>query len=355
MKHNFFSLYKILRSILFLFNAETAHYMALNALKALFLIPGVKFIAAKYYVVNNPVNFLGIVFKNRVGLAAGLDKNAAYLNELSALGFGFIEIGTVTPLPQEGNPKPRLFRIKKDECLINRMGFNNDGVDVIAKRLMNKPPGLIVGGNIGKNKITPNDNAVNDYEICFNKLYHLVDYFVVNVSSPNTPNLRELQDKKPLGEILNKLVTCRKYFINQNFKSKPILLKIAPDLSNKQLDDVIDLVLASGIDGVVATNTTIGRGGLSIAATQIEKIGAGGLSGKVLSKMSDDVISYIHKKSNGTIPIIGVGGIHSEKTASDKINAGAELIQVYTAFIFKGPTLIKQIARSLKNNSLCRL
>jgi dihydroorotate dehydrogenase len=299
------------------------------------------------YVVRKEYEFLGIRFKNRVGLAAGFDKNAKYLGELSALGFGFIEIGTVTPKPQAGNDKPRLFRLLEDESVINRMGFNNDGLDVIVKRLQSRPKDLIVGGNIGKNKVTPNEEAVNDYKICFDKLYDVVDYFVVNVSSPNTPNLRELQDKKPLGEILKALIEMRSAFISTGKICKPILLKIAPDLGNEQLDDVVDIVNETGIDGIVATNTTISRAGLLTSKEKVESIGSGGLSGKILSDRATEVVAYIHKKSSGKIPIIGVGGIYSAKTAHDKINAGADLVQVYSGFIYGGPQMIKNIAKAL--------
>jgi dihydroorotate dehydrogenase len=299
------------------------------------------------YVVRKEYEFLGIRFKNRVGLAAGFDKNAKYLGELSALGFGFIEIGTVTPKPQAGNDKPRLFRLLEDESFINRMGFNNDGLDVIVKRLQSRPKDLIVGGNIGKNKVTPNEEAVNDYKICFDKLYDVVDYFVVNVSSPNTPNLRELQDKKPLGEILKALIEMRSAFISTGKICKPILLKIAPDLGNEQLDDVVDIINETGIDGIVATNTTISRAGLLTSKEKVESIGSGGLSGKILSDRATEVVAYIHKKSSGKIPIIGVGGIYSAKTAHYKINAGADLVQVYSGFIYGGPQMIKNIAKAL--------
>jgi dihydroorotate dehydrogenase len=299
------------------------------------------------YVVRKEYEFLGIRFKNRVGLAAGFDKNAKYLGELTALGFGFIEIGTVTPKPQAGNDKPRLFRLIEDESVINRMGFNNDGLDVIVKRLQSRPKDLIVGGNIGKNKVTPNEEAVNDYKICFDKLYDVVDYFVVNVSSPNTPNLRELQDKKPLGEILKALIEMRSAFISTGKICKPILLKIAPDLGNEQLDDVVDIVNETGIDGIVATNTTISRAGLLTSKEKVESIGSGGLSGKILSDRATEVVAYIHEKSSGKIPIIGVGGIYSAKTAHDKINAGADLVQVYSGFIYGGPQMIKNIAKAL--------
>jgi dihydroorotate dehydrogenase len=299
------------------------------------------------YVVRKEFEFLGIRFKNRVGLAAGFDKNAKYLSELSLLGFGFVEIGTVTPKPQAGNDKPRLFRLLEDESIINRMGFNNDGLDVIVNRLHSRPKDLVIGGNIGKNKVTPNEEAVNDYKICFDKLYDVVDYFVVNVSSPNTPNLRELQDKKPLGEILNALMEMRSAFTSKGKNCKPILLKIAPDLTNEQLDDVVDIVNETGIDGIVATNTTISRAGLLTSREKVESIGSGGLSGKILSDRATEVVAYIHKKSSGKIPIIGVGGIHSTETAQDKINAGAALVQVYSGFIYGGPQMIKDIAKAI--------
>lgn len=303
-----------------------------------------KTLLATVFRVKKPVNFVGLNFYNAVGVAAGFDKNAKYLEELACLGFGFVEIGTVTPLPQNGNEKPRLFRLRKDEALINRMGFNNDGMLAIADRLKNRPKNLIVGGNIGKNKTTPNENAVDDYEKCFKTLYPVVDYFVVNISSPNTPNLRDLHDKKPLAEILNRLVELRKNFE----KSKPIFLKISPDLSYNQIDDVVEIVIETNIDGIVATNTTITRDGLDVSNNQLKEIGAGGLSGKILSKRSNEIIAYIHQKTNGKLPIIGVGGIHSLESAQEKINAGAGLIQIYTSFIYKGPSLIKNIAKKLQ-------
>jgi len=299
-------------------------------------------------------------FKNPVGLGAGFDKNARYLRELKALGFGFVEIGTVTPLPQAGNDKPRLFRLPKDNALINRMGFNNDGVKVIAERLrqwsiVNGQSGdsyspltthhsrLIIGGNIGKNKITPNEEAWKDYEICFKELHSYVDYFVVNVSSPNTPGLRELQEKESLRKILMHLQMIN----NGKAISKPILLKIAPDLTQDQLDDVIDLALEIKLDGLVCTNTTISRVGLITPKDEIEKIGAGGLSGKPVRERSTLVVEYIHKKTGGEIPIIASGGIFSADDAKEKLNAGATLLQVWTGFIYEGPSIVKNICRQL--------
>jgi dihydroorotate dehydrogenase len=325
--------------------AETAHYFTLNVLQTLQKIPGVFGLMRSVNFVKNEVNFVGITFPNRVGLAAGFDKNAKYLREFQSLGFGFVEIGTVTPLAQPGNDKPRLFRLIKDEAIINRMGFNNDGVDVVVERLKNRPKDLIVGGNIGKNKITPNENAQRDYEICFEKLYDVVDYFVVNVSSPNTPNLRALQDKEPLTKILSSLITMRNGFVKQGKMVKPVLLKIAPDLTVEQLNDVVDIVKDTQIEGVVATNTTISREGLLASKAEIEQIGAGGLSGKILFNHATEVLAHLHQKSNGGIPLIGVGGIDSAEKASQKIKAGATLVQLYTGFIYKGPKLVKAIAK----------
>jgi dihydroorotate dehydrogenase len=256
------------------------------------------------------------------------------------MGFGSVEIGTVTPLGQPGNDQPRLFRLIADQAVINRMGFNNDGADVVVERLKNRPSGLIVGGNIGKNKVTPNEEAQRDYEICFEKLYDYVDYFVVNVSSPNTPNLRALQDKEPLMRILSALVAKRK----GKTLHKPILLKIAPDLTESQLNDVVEIVNESGIEGIVATNTTISREQLLTPKAKIEAIGAGGLSGKVLHTHSTQVLGYIHRQSKGSIPLIGVGGIHNTQTAQAKLDAGATLVQLYTGFIYEGPALVKRIA-----------
>ncbi len=293
------------------------------------------------YEVNDPRlerEVFGLKFKNPVGLAAGLDKDAKLYKELGGLGFGFIEIGTLTPKPQEGNPKKRLFRLKEDGGIINRMGFNNGGVADAVERLKKNPKGkghVLIGGNIGKNKVTPNEDAVKDYEICFDALYNYVDYFVVNVSSPNTPNLRELQDKEPLTQLLQALQDKN----TAKPVQKPILLKIAPDLTDSQLLDIIDIVKTTGIAGVIATNTTISRDGL-ISENQKEM---GGLSGKPLAKRSTEVIRFLSEKSNEAFPIIGVGGIHSAEDAMEKLEAGASLVQLYTGFIYEGPTLIKAI------------
>lgn len=337
-------MYKLLlRPILFLFDPEKVHYFTFSLLKTLFKVPLVSKIVHQIYKVNNnkfQTNLFGLNFKNPIGLAAGFDKNALLIDELAAFGFGFIEIGTVTPLPQKGNPKKRLFRLKKDQAIINRMGFNNDGVDVVVERLKKVKSDIIIGGNIGKNKITPNEEAVDDYLICFKKLFNYVDYFVVNVSSPNTPNLRALQDKEPLSKILNRLQEVN----NAKKTPKPILLKIAPDLSKDQLFDIIDIVQDTKIAGVIATNTTIQRKDLISKQHINEK---GGLSGKPLTQSSTDIIRFLANNSNKTIPIIGVGGIFNAKDANEKVENGADLVQVFTGFIYEGPRIIKNILSQL--------
>ncbi|MFN5734791.1 MAG: quinone-dependent dihydroorotate dehydrogenase, partial [Flavobacteriales bacterium] len=288
--------------------------------------------------------FLGLEFKNPIGLAAGFDKDATCFSAMGSLGFGFVEIGTVTPKPQEGNDKPRLFRLKKDEALINRMGFNNMGVDEARKRLMSGDRnGLIIGGNIGKNKWTPNAQANEDYLYCFKSLYDCVDYFVVNVSSPNTQQLRALQEKEPLIELLNALNSENALRGNK----RPILLKIAPDLSFEQLDDIVEVAKVTKLSGIVATNTTIDRSCLTQSEKRLDQIGNGGLSGKPLKDQSTAVIAYLSKKTNGTLPIIGVGGIHSKEDALEKLAAGATLIQLYTGFIYEGPPLIQSIKQGI--------
>jgi dihydroorotate dehydrogenase len=300
---------------------------------------------------------LGLVFSNPVGLAAGFDKNARYLRELDCLGFGHVEIGTVTPLPQEGNPKPRLFRLPKDKALINRMGFNNEGVKLIAKRLSEwstfkvqstSAPDtypLIIGGNIGKNKVTPNEEAWKDYEICFRELHPYVDYFVVNVSSPNTPGLRELQEKESLRKILTHLQVINRTMVVQ----RPLLLKIAPDLNTEQLSDVVSLAIEIKLDGLVISNTTISREGLQTDKVIIEKIGAGGLSGKPVQQRSTEVLNYIVSQTRGKIPLIASGGVFTGKDAREKLEAGAVLVQVWTGFIFEGPSIVKKICKSLNS------
>jgi dihydroorotate dehydrogenase len=305
-------------------------------------LPFCKGVTRSLFKVEDPGlerRLFGLLFKNPVGLAAGFDKNAMLFDEFSNYGFGFVEVGTVTPLPQPGNPKKRIFRLKKDEALINRMGFNNEGVEVVAERLRKKKTDIIIGGNIGKNKVTPNERAIEDYLICFEKLFDVVDYFVVNVSSPNTPNLRALQDKEPLKELLQTLQ-------DENHRKKtpkPILLKIAPDLTDSQLMDIIDIVNTTKIAGVIATNTTIARDGLKSE----HKGETGGLSGLPLAKRSTEVIRFLAEKSGKSFPIIGVGGIHSASDAREKLDAGADLVQLYTGFIYEGPGLVKRINKSL--------
>lgn len=308
-----------------------------------------KWLWKKQYHINDSRlerNLFGLTFNNPIGLAAGFDKNATMYNDLSYCGFGFIEIGTVTPVGQEGNKKPRLFRLKKDMAIINRMGFNNNGVAKAVANLKNRKTNIIIGGNIGKNKDTPNAESISDYVHLFNELFAYVDYFVVNVSSPNTPNLRELQEKEPLTELLMKLQEQN----TTKEKRKPILLKIAPDLNTDQLDDIIEIVKDVKLDGLIATNTTISREGLKTSNAKITGIGAGGLSGIPLQKRATEVIRYIAEKSNKSFPIIGVGGIHSPEDAIEKLNAGADLIQLYTGFIYEGPKLIKRINKAILRN-----
>ena len=358
-------MYKVLRSVLFCFDPEWVHYFSMNGLKILCKVGFIKKLIVSNFKPKGgkPYTFLDLKFLNRVGLGAGFDKNAKYLNELEALGFGFVEIGTVTPLPQSGNDKPRLFRLPKDKALINRMGFNNDGVEAVAERLKswqlavgNRHPGklqtenykLIIGGNIGKNKTTPNEDAWKDYEKCFLALHDYVDYFVVNVSSPNTPGLRELQEKDALHKILTNLqIQNSKFNPSTGSIPKPILLKIAPDLTNEQLDDVIDLALEIKLDGLVASNTSISRNQLTTHHSGLTKIGAGGLSGLPVKKRSTEIVRYIYQRTNGQIPIIASGGIFTEADAKEKIDAGASLVQVWTGFIYEGPGIIKSICKEL--------
>lgn len=318
----------------------------MDLLGAIHRIPGGKGILRGLYRFESKKlerTVFGLTFKNPVGLAAGFDKDARWIDALDSLGFGFIEIGTVTPVGQPGNDQPRLFRLPEDEALINRMGFNNGGAKAAAERIRKASSSILIGGNIGKNKVTPNEQAVDDYVKCFHDLFDVVDYFVVNVSSPNTPGLRELQDKAPLLHILNTLQN-----LNQSKPhSKPVLLKIAPDLTDSQLDDIVAIVDESKIAGVVATNTTIDRSTLHTNAQEVEKIGAGGLSGKPVKSRSTEVIRYLHQKSNGSFPIIGVGGIFTAEDAKEKLDAGASLVQVYTGFIYEGPSIAKNINKGL--------
>jgi dihydroorotate dehydrogenase len=336
-------MYQVIKPLLFKFDPENIHHFVTGGLRVANRIWGVKPLLKGTFQVSDKRlerELFGLKFKNPIGLAAGFDKNADFIEELAEFGFGFIEIGTVTPLPQPGNDKPRMFRLPADEALINRMGFNNQGVDVVAHRLSKLDrKGLIIGGNIGKNKITPNEDALSDYIKCFDKLFDVVDYFVVNVSSPNTPGLRDLQEKEPLKNILNVLQ-------QRNLKndiSRPVFLKIAPDLTDSQLDDIIEIVIETKIAGVIATNTTISREGLSSP----EASETGGLSGKPLTKRSTEVIRYLSEKSAKGFVIIGVGGIHSPEDAIEKIRAGASLLQVYTGFIYEGPGLVRRILKGI--------
>ena len=348
---------KILKPLFFLLSPEAAHDFVLRMLKFFFRFPWVFDFVKSFYTIRDDRlkrNLFGLKFKNPVGLAAGFDKDAVLFDELSAFGFGFIEIGTVTPRPQHGNVKPRMFRLIKDEAIINRMGFNHEGVLAASIRLRKKRTAIIIGGNIGKNGSTSNENAVYDYEYCFVKLFDKVDYFVVNVSSPNSVNLRELQEKEPLKKILSRLKELNSQLANERhdgFGSKPILLKIAPDLSNEQLDDIIEIVRQTKIDGIVATNTTISRDHLKTPNSELQTIGKGGLSGKPLQQRSTEVVKYIFEKSGGSIPIIASGGVHTAEDAIEKIKAGASLVQIYTGLIYEGPGLVKKICKGLLNNS----
>ena len=331
----------VLKPILFLFDPELVHHFVFKMIKLIHFIPGVGKTIRWYYRVDDPSlnrKVFGLNFSNPIGLAAGFDKDAKLYKELSNFGFGFIEIGTVTPERQSGNPKKRLYRLTEDNALINRMGFNNEGVNSVVHRLK-KNKNVLIGGNIGKNKKTTNENAIDDYKYCFEILFKHVDYFVVNVSSPNTPNLRALQAKKPLTDILNGLQAIN----NQKDKRKPILLKIAPDLNENQLIDIIDIIKVTNIDGVIASNTTLERKGLRSK----DKNQLGGLSGKPLSDKSTEIIRFLSEKSNKSFSIIGVGGIHTAADAKEKIDAGANLIQLYTGFIYEGPGVVKKINKSL--------
>ncbi|MBC7946384.1 MAG: quinone-dependent dihydroorotate dehydrogenase [Chitinophagaceae bacterium] len=353
-------MYKVLRNILFLFPAEWVHYFSMNFLRLLTRIglrPLITLLYRPLVGEHSPTNVAGLDFKNPVGLGAGFDKNAKYLPELEALGFGCVEIGTVTPFPQFGNAKPRLFRLAKDKALINRMGFNNDGVKAITARLKQwreaartangKQRPLIVGGNIGKNKITANQDAWKDYDVCFRELHPYVDYFTVNVSSPNTPGLRELQEKESLRKILLHLQMIN----NGKASPKPIFLKIAPDLGREQIDDVIDLAQEIKLDGLVATNTTISRDGLAHCVGVGNQEG-GGLSGLPLKNKSTEIVRYISQKTNGEVTIVASGGIFTGADAREKLDAGASLVQVWTGFIYEGPAIVKKIMNSLRRNSI---
>ncbi len=338
---------KLIRPILFLFKPEFIHNISFFSIKLIFKIPLIKFLSKRLFVLENKkleVNLIGKKFKNRIGLAAGFYKNAELLNQIEYFGFSHVEIGTITPLPQDGNPKPRLFRLASENALINRMGFNNDGVDIILKRIRSYKGNLIIGANIGKNKTTHNNKAIDDYLFCFKKLRNYVDYFVINVSSPNTPGLRKLQNKESLDFILEKIQLENK----SNGKPVPVFIKIAPDLSLSEIDGIIEVSIKNSINGVIATNTTISRKGLK--SNKIKNIGEGGLSGKPLSEKSNSIIKYLKKNAKNNLVIIGVGGVFTFEDVHDKIKSGADLVQVYTGWIYEGPSMIKKI-----NNSLLKL
>lgn len=338
----------ILKRLLFRLPAERAHQLTLTLLETALAIPGLEALLRRLYRVRDPQlqrTLMGLTFSNPVGLAAGFDKDGRHYRTMSVLGFGFIEVGTVTPRPQAGNPQPRLFRLPEDEALINRMGFNNEGVEALVERLRsdNRPPDLILGGNIGKNKDTPNESATDDYLQCFDTLFPYVDYFVVNVSSPNTPNLRALQDKEPLTELLTTLQNRNR----AQTTPKPLLLKIAPDLTDSQLDDIIDIARTTELAGIIATNTTIRREPLHTDADQVSKIGAGGLSGRPLRERATEVIRYLRQHGGKDLVIIGVGGIASAEDAREKLQAGADLIQIYSGLVYEGPSLVRRINEGL--------
>jgi dihydroorotate dehydrogenase len=340
-------MYKLLiRPFLFLYQAEAAHKLTFKLFAIILAIPGMDYFLKAFFRVKSSKlerELFGIKFKNPVGLAAGFDKDAVLIDGFATMGFGFIEIGTTTPLPQVGNPQPRLFRLIKDKAIINRMGFNNNGLEMAIENLKARKSKVVVGGNIGKNKNTPNEEAELDYLKCFNALYPYVDYFVVNVSSPNTPNLRDLQEKEPLKNLITKLQIEN----NKLAKPKPILLKIAPDLTESQLDDVVEIAFETSLAGVIATNTTISRSGLTTDNATIDNIGAGGLSGKPLHARSLEVVRYLHQKSGGKITIVGVGGVNSPESAEEMLNAGASLVQIYSGLIYEGPSLVKRINKHL--------
>jgi dihydroorotate dehydrogenase len=342
-------MYSLLLRILFLLPPEKAHHVTMSLLRFALAMPVLEtFLRKRWKMQGKPVTVAGVTFPNAVGLAAGFDKDARYLDELEALGFGHVEVGTVTPRPQAGNPKPRLFRLVQDKALINRMGFNNEGMEAMAARLEKRKPGQMrLGINIGKNKDTPNETATDDYLLCFRRLYAFADYMVVNVSSPNTPGLRALQDKEPLTHLLQTLLNERAQFVQQGLPDKPLLLKIAPDLSDTQLDEIAELSLETGINGLVVNNTTLSRAGLQTPEADVTAIGAGGLSGAPLTRRADEVLRYLRTRLPQTFPIIGVGGIMTADDAAERRAAGAQLVQLYTGFVYGGPDLVRAISRRL--------
>lgn len=339
-------MYRLIKKLLFLLPPEKAHAVAMGACTTLAALPFGKALLRKCFCYSHPSlqrELFGLTFANPVGLAAGFDKDARYVDTLACLGFGFVEIGTVTPLAQPGNPPPRLFRLPADQALVNRMGFNNGGAAAAAGRLRLRGSRIVVGGNIGKNKLTPNERAAEDYEKCFRELYPVVDYFVVNVSSPNTPGLRSLQEKEPLRQLLHRLQALNR----EQQVPRPLLLKIAPDLSTEQLDDIVEIAFETGLSGLVAVNTTTGRDGLSTPPAEVEAMGPGGLSGRPLSTRSTEVIRYLHRKTAGRMPLIAVGGIFTAEDVREKLSAGASLVQLYTGFIYEGPGIAAAIGRRL--------
>jgi dihydroorotate dehydrogenase len=345
------TMYKhIIRPLLFKLSPERIHSLVAGAIKTSFRIPGFKFLVSSLFSKSSPIlerEVFGLKFKNPIGLAAGFDKNAELYKDFSAFGFGFIEVGTITPKPQPGNPKPRSFRLVKDKALVNRMGFNNKGLNSAKSKLSKrKPSNVVVGGNIGKNTATPNELAINDYILCFKEIYNHVDYFVVNISCPNIANLRDLQDRDSLRNILQTICTYR----NEQAQYRPVLLKISPDLSFSQIDETIEIVMSVGVDGIVATNTTTSRSNLVTPPEKVTKIGNGGLSGSPLSNRSTEVIRHIHHKTQGKLPIIASGGVMGPTDAIEKLEAGASLVQVYTGFIYEGPEIVKQICNAIINS-----
>lgn len=339
-------MYKLIRPLLFLLDAEKIHHITFHLLQFTGKLPGFRRLLRYLFDVNDKRlerTFVGLTFRNPVGLAAGFDKDAKAVDQLSALGFGFIEIGTLTPRPQAGNEKPRLFRLPADRALINRMGFNNEGAPDAARRLARRTSRVLVGGNIGRNKTTTNEGALTDYVQCFDALYPYVDYFVVNVSSPNTPGLRELQEREPLSRLLGEI---KRRSLARDVP-RPVLLKIAPDLSKEQLDDVVAILRETGADGVIATNTTISREGLSTSPEQVQRIGPGGLSGAPLKQRANDIVRYLRHQLGPDFLIIGCGGILSADDALERLRSGANLIQVYTGFIYEGPGFVRRINRKL--------
>ena len=344
------AMYKLIRPVLFLFSPERIHGIVMSMLRVVNYIPFSGHLVRMIFNYQNPKlerEVFGIKFKNPVGLAAGFDKNGDAYTLMAYLGFSFVEIGSLTPEAQGGNPKPRCFRLPKDQALINRMGINNNGVKYAVEYIKNHKPNCIIGGNLSKNSTVSNEDAPKDYEKSFALLYDFVDYFVLNVSCPNVKNLDKLQNINSLSEIIDRLLTLRRYYDDY----RPILLKVSPDIEQKHLDEIIDLVLVSGLDGVIATNTTRSREPLTTDKESVAAIGDGGMSGAPLFEKSLSFVKYIHQRTNGQLPIIAVGGIMSPEKAKAMLDAGASLIQVYSGFIYNGPAFVKEINKYLVKNS----